>query len=345
MRILILTQTVNRQDSVLGFFHRWIEEFAKNAEQVSVVALGVGEYSFPENVVVKSLGKESGVGKLRRIFNFYAYAWTLRKEYDVVFVHMNPEYVVLGGLLWRLLGKKIVLWYTHKSVTVSLRVATFLAHSITTASKESFRIPSKKIVVTGHGIDTTLFSFNPHDFSTPLHLVAVGRISPAKDQLLLLKAMALCKEKKIPVHLFIVGLPLTPRDYTYQKALEVYVEKNALHSVVSFVGSKSQNKLADFLPGMDILLHASTTGSLDKVVLEALAVGVVPITSNNACGEVLGEYQSLLSFMEGNALSLVEALERVRGVSNIRELQTALHMSVVRKHELSTLIPRILKSI
>ncbi len=38
-RILIVTQTVDTQDPVLGFFVRWIEEFAKHAEELTVICL------------------------------------------------------------------------------------------------------------------------------------------------------------------------------------------------------------------------------------------------------------------------------------------------------------------
>src|SRR3989338_44123 len=60
MRILIVTQAVDSADSDLGFFHRWIEEFAKRFERVIVICLKEGQHRLPENVSVYSLGKESG---------------------------------------------------------------------------------------------------------------------------------------------------------------------------------------------------------------------------------------------------------------------------------------------
>ena len=38
MRLLIFTQRVDREDENLGSFHRWIEEFAKHFDSVSVIA-------------------------------------------------------------------------------------------------------------------------------------------------------------------------------------------------------------------------------------------------------------------------------------------------------------------
>ena len=58
MKLLIITQKVDINDPVLGFFHRWLEEFAKHYEFVTVICLEKGEHRLPENVKVLSLGKE-----------------------------------------------------------------------------------------------------------------------------------------------------------------------------------------------------------------------------------------------------------------------------------------------
>jgi len=113
MKLLIITQVIDKNHPVLGFFHRWVEEFAKHAEHIHVIALQTGEYHLPENVTVHSLGKERGEGKLRQFFSFWSLLFSLRKKYDAVFVHMNPEYIVLHGWWWRRTGKRLALSYTH----------------------------------------------------------------------------------------------------------------------------------------------------------------------------------------------------------------------------------------
>ena len=60
MKLLITTQAVDTDDPVLGFFVRWIEEFAKHAERVEVVCLREGKHGLPPNVRVHSLGKKNG---------------------------------------------------------------------------------------------------------------------------------------------------------------------------------------------------------------------------------------------------------------------------------------------
>ena len=141
MKLLIITQKVDRNDPILGFFHRWIIEFAKHFESIAVICLFEGEHNLPANVKVLSLGKEEGGARisktLRYIVRFYNYIWRERKNYDAVFVHMNPIYVVLGGVLWRMWKKKISLWYTHKSVDLKLRAAEKFVHFIFTASRST----------------------------------------------------------------------------------------------------------------------------------------------------------------------------------------------------------------
>ena len=55
MKLLILTQVVDKEDHFLGFFHKWIEEFSKNYENITVICLKKGKYDLPNNIKVLSL--------------------------------------------------------------------------------------------------------------------------------------------------------------------------------------------------------------------------------------------------------------------------------------------------
>jgi len=268
MRLLICTQAVDQHNPILGFFHRWIEEFAKQCDEVVVVAQRTGVYSLPKNVAVYSLGKEEGLSRPAQILRFYRLIWKHRKEYDAVLVHMSPEYVMAGGLLWRLLGKKIMLWYTHKDVSWRLRVAALFSHRIFTASKESFRLANKKVQIMGHGIDTDFFMPDPQipreDF-----LLSVGRLMPSKRHDLAIKAAAAAKK---PLHIAGNGPD--------QAKLQELAKEMGVNA--SFLGGISQEALRNEYRHATLLLHYSETGSLDKVVLEALACGLSIRTADPA---------------------------------------------------------------
>jgi glycosyltransferase involved in cell wall biosynthesis len=308
MRLLICTQAVDLDDPVLGFFHRWIVEFASHCESVQVICLREGRHNLPANVRVRSLGKEKIassfelrasskiVARLQYTLRFYTNIWQLRHEYDVVFVHMNPQYVVLGGLVWRWWGKTIGLWYVHRHVTFMLRIAEKVTHFVFTAAQESFAISSTKVHIVGHGIDTARF-VRDHDFRMPIttpRIVSVGRVTPIKNLDIAIRAVGLLRDQGIQAHLDVVGEPITPHDVTYKQSLESLVHELTLESYVSFVGPVHNDQVPAVYAQHDLSLNLSPTGGIDKAVLESMAGGVPAIVSNEAFRTYVGTYADML---------------------------------------------------
>lgn len=265
MRLLIVTQAVDLDDPVLGFFHRWIEEFAKHYDNVEVICLRAGRFALPQHTSVHEIGRGN---KLARSIRFLRLSWSLRKQYDHVFVHMNPEYVVLSGLMWRAMGKTVGLWYVHKSVTIYLRIAALFVHRIFSASRESIRIKSKKIQITGHGIDTDFFTPDA-TISRTENLLSVGRLMHSKRHDLAIREAA-----KLNKSIRIAG------DGPLRAELEALSKELGVDSV--FLGGISQTQLRDEYRRAAMLIHRSETGSLDKVVLEAAVCGCPVDTADAA---------------------------------------------------------------
>lgn len=163
MKLLICTQTLDTKHPILGFFHRWVQEFATYYDEVHVVCLNEGTHSLPANVFVHTLGKEKGGGRILYLLRFYRHVFLLRNKYDHVFVHMNPEYVVLAGLFWRVWRKRIMQWYSHRSITLWLRISAMLSHLIFSTTPHAMRLQSSKVQFVGHGIDLDAFVLaRPH---------------------------------------------------------------------------------------------------------------------------------------------------------------------------------------
>ncbi|QQR50450.1 glycosyltransferase family 4 protein [Candidatus Nomurabacteria bacterium] len=291
MKLLIITQVVDSTDPSLGFFHAWILEFAKTYEKVTVICLKKGTFDLPKNVQVLSLGKEDSISKFHYLRRFYKYIWQYRKEYDTVFVHMNPVYVILGWKVWFLLGKKISLWYTHKSVDLKLRLATFLVNIIFTASTESFRIKSKKVKIVGHGIDMTLFSpaLEPLSYQSTesFKILVVGRLSSIKRNDRIIDAIIEVTKKGIRVGLVFVGEAITANDIKCKKFLEEKASFVNPPNAITFAGGKAHDAIPRYLQNSHLFVTMSDTGSLDKALLEALAMGVPVLVTNPAGVEVL----------------------------------------------------------
>ncbi len=333
MKLLVTTQIVDKTDSNLGFFHTWLTELAKKVDSLTVICLQKREYNLPSNVKVLSLGKESGAGKVKRGLNFYKYIWTERKNYEAVFVHMNPEYIILGWKLWWLLGKKTLLWYTHKAVNLRLRLATMVVNKIFTASETSFRLKTKKLQVVGHGIDTDLFDLKDASAASNKKLLWVGRISPVKD----LETVVLSLKKiEKDFTLDIVGEPIQKKDKEYLSVIKDLVKKLGLEYRVSFVGAKKYQDLPEIYKKHSILVHTSRTGSLDKVVLEALATGLWVISSS----EAYGYFANSVDKFEPNQVD-----ELARKIEEVLQKNSGLNIdgraSVVAKHNLKNVIDKI----
>lgn len=338
MKILIITQKIDRNDSVLGFFCRWVEEFSKHCEQVTVIALGEGTHNLPKNVRVFSLGKERGASRIGYLYNFYRLIWHERKNYDVVFIHMNPEYVILGGILWKILRKKIALWYTHKVVSWYLRVAEKLSNDIFTASKESFRLSSEKLHITGHGIDTDLFSPAPV-LPVEMIILNVGRISRTKQQLDAIKIFEHILKISPGSSLHIVGNPLLVDDKDYRDEIQAYISLHGLGERISLLGAIPNYKMPDIYRHASVLINLSRTGSLDKDVLEAIACGVPAVTTNEAFQSMLGPY-GLFVTDPGDPLVVAKAIVNASGKD-----MAMLVGRVRNEHSLSTLIIKIMNQL
>lgn len=342
MRLLIITQKVDINDGILGFFHRWILEFAKYYEFITVIALQVGEYNLPENVKVLSLGKEKSgekpfFARLKYIFNFYKYIWRERKNYDAVFAHMNPVYVVLGGCFWRLWNKKIGLWYTHKSVDMKLRIAEKLTNRIFTASEKSFRLKSKKVYVVGHGIDAEKFESRKLKVENEkINILHIGRVSSVKNIHLFVKFAEILKQKGASFQISIVGDAVMEKDKKYLDEIRKTVKNKNLENYFNFIGPVSHTGTTKFYKTNDIFINLSDTGSLDKAALEAMVSGIQVLISNEAFADILPDENKTTKDPE----RIAKDIERIANI----EPNRALRDYVLREHNLVNLILAIVKT-
>ncbi|MFZ2253459.1 MAG: glycosyltransferase family 4 protein [Minisyncoccia bacterium] len=344
MRVLIVTQVIDKNHSILGFFHRWVEEFAKNCEEVHVVCLYEGEHTLPSNVIIHSLGKnKKEVSSFRYGLRLLKFSWLLRKKYDTVFAHMNPEYVIVGGILWRLLGKEVRFWYAHGAVTAKLYVATFLANIVFTSTQGGFRIVSKKVRVIGQGIDIGHFS-ELSDQKGKLNLrrlVTVGRITESKRIETLLRAVLLLREEAMPCTLTIIGGPSTSAEEKYLAELKDYVQQHALSDYVIFAGAKTQVLLPSALRESSVFVSDGATGSLDKTLLESAACGLIVISSNQSFKQVILDELPETVFEPQDHVGLATCIRNLaqHDISHILNTQRRL---LVESNTISNLVTQII---
>lgn len=349
MRLLVITQKVDVDDSNLGFFHIWLEKLAERVEQLFVICLQKGEYKLPNNVTVLSLGKEQrSVSSVRYAIRFYSCLWRLRGKYDNIFVHMNPEYAILAGWYWRFSGKKVLLWYVHKAVNFRLWLAEKFVTKIFTASKESFRLPSKKVEVVGHGIPVENFSnilISPP--AGRLAILSVGRISATKKHVLIVQAIDILRKKldHVTIVFRIIGSTLTREDKNTAAILSSKLNGEGHSAVVIGVNSTFYSEMPKAYQEADLLVHASDTGSIDKVVLEALAAGRIVVTSSEAYAALVDDQLEgvVYRFHPGDCQELAKTIEKIYQSGILNTIPNKQGIDYVRQHHnLDSLITKII---
>lgn len=358
MRFLIITQKIDENDAVLGFMHGWISEFAKQSDGVVALCLEKGKVDLPKNVRVFSLGKEQDADRrgqsrgqtrtrMKYLWRFVRYIVQTRKEYDTVFVHMNPEYIALGGLFWKLWGKTVVLWYAHKSVPWHLRVALRFADIVFTSTESGFRLNSKKVRVVGQGIDVEKFKNQKSKIKIEdeaFKIMTVGRITPAKDYETLIDAVEIARAKIAqPIAVSIVGPTSLASDELYLKNLKEKIDRKNLSEIFTFDGPIANKDLPARLNQADLFVNMGHTGSLDKAVPEAMSSSLPILTCNEAFTEVLGPFARVLMYPKRDSSALADKIVEMAGYSQEErnELGERLRNIVVQSHGLPAFVKKI----
>lgn len=334
MNLLICTQKVDRNDPILGFFHRWIEEFSKEFEKISVICLEKGEYDLPKNVQVFSLGKEEGKSKAKYIFNFYKYIWGERKNYDSIFVHMNQEYVLLGSFLWKAWGKKTVMWRNHHYGNFLTKIAMLLSDILMCTSKYSFTARTSKTKIMPVGIDTNLFQDKKNN-RIKNSVLFISRISPIKKPDLLIDSIFVLSKNKKNLKVSVVGDP-AKEDKNFYDSLKKKVNKLYIYNIFSFVDSVPNHKTINIYNQHEVFINLSTSGMYDKTIFEAMACGCLVLSTNKNLVEEIDEMFVLNSEKPDYIASKIEAIFSLSEEQK-RKYRNILIEYTDRKHSLINL--------
>jgi glycosyltransferase involved in cell wall biosynthesis len=299
MKLLICTQAIDENDPLLGFFVRWVKELAERFDYIEIICLRKGAHTLPNNVRIHTLGR----GRYMRILRLEQLAWTLRSRYDTVFVHMNPEYVVVAGLLWKLLKKRVALWYNHPADNLRLRMATLFVARVFHTSPYAATAGLSKARQMPVGIDTVLFAPQPVPrVRTALYMQ--GRIMPSKRVEVALAALRLVRKEIPGVTLTLVG----PEDPVYARQLKERFSDLIGDKAVEFLGPRKNSETSRFYSAHGIVVNLAASGHFDKSVFEGMACETPAVVSSQAFNQLVPLEWIVL---ENDAPALAEALIRL----------------------------------
>lgn len=367
-RLLVFNLATDADDQLLSFTTGWVNRLAAHYDALDVITMRAGRLEVAGNVRVFSVGKERGYSEARRTLEFYRLLRARLSEgpYVACFAHMMPLFAMMGAPLLRLYGVPITLWYTHRNPHWTVRAAVPLVRRAVTATPDSFPVPTKKLRVLGHGIDTEFFSpdLTPQP---PLHgergsapitqaihpspewagseiynVVHVARLMPIKRQDTLIHAVAAVPGTRA----VLVGDVPPDQDTAYPGTLATLAAELGAEDRVTFAGAQSATGVRDAYRSAFAAVNLSPPGLFDKAALEAMACAVPTIVTNPAFDDLLGEDVALLRIRDADDVDgLIERLRTLQAMPATERAALGGHLRerIIATHSLKVFIPRLIR--
>jgi len=348
MRLLIITQKYDINDSNLGIFIDWWNRLAQKFQKIYILALEKRSDPTMSNMEVISMGKEKDTGFFGKVCGFYSGLFKTIGKIDAILVHMIPKYVILAAPVAIIYRKPIYMWYTGVSLHWPLRLAVLFCEKIFTAHEAAMRVNTKKRIITGHGIDVDKFKIKNEKLkiNNEITILSVGRITPSKGHDCIIRAIADLTQSGYNIKLKIIGAVIQNYHQKYFESLKNLAKDLKINEKVEFLGSVFYGKMPEYFQNADILINAVPFGGLDKVVLEAMSAGVVPLTSNGAFSDVFPEdIAQDFVFKEGDSEDLKNKLKNIldKKLYQDETLRRELRNIIVQNHNLDELIFKMAK--
>ena len=335
-KLIVVTQQVDPASAVLGATVPKLRALAERVEELVVLTDSAAEGALPDNVTIRTFNACRRARRGMRFESALARELSRRPRPSAVLAHMCPIYAVLAAPLARPTGVKVLLWFTHWRRSALLSTATRASSKVLSVDKRTFPIKTRKLVAIGHGIDVSDLPCvkRPED-REPFTLLALGRTSPAKGLVTILRAV----EQVPEVRLRIVGPSLTEEERMHRIALDRLVIELGLLDRVDISGPVPRQAIPSLYADVDTLVNDMREGAADKVVYEAAATCLPVIASNHAFDTLLPER---LRFEHGNPESLADAIRFVLEADR-QALGRTLHGTVTREHSVDVWADRVVE--
>ena len=311
MRLLIIMQTVDRKDSAMGFYHGWIAELAKHFEFITIFALKIGEHALPENVTVIPLRPWGYRARLRTALRVLFLTWKHRRTYDVVFVHMNQEYSLVAGWLFKLLGKRVYMWRNHYAGNILTDISALFCDKIFYTSKSSYTARYKNARQMPVGVDVGSCHLDEPIVRVPQSILFLGRFDVSKRPDLVVEALGKIARRSISFTATFVGGP-SDLASTFPKEVEARARELDIADRVTFVGPVANTDTYRSYRSHAIYVNCGKSGMLDKSLFKSIACGCLPVFTSADMAEIIG---SEFAYTDGDIDDLAKHLESALALS------------------------------
>ncbi len=343
-RVLYLFNlSTDRNNQILNFTWDWIEEFAKNFQQVRVYTTHKGNTDSNANIQITELGGGSLRSRARAIFRLFVALRTILNESQkpLVFHHMSVNTAVIIGLPLKLAGIRQGLWYSHSAGSLKLRVAVKFVFKVFSSTPSAFPFESKKCEFIGHGIRVEDFRQDPvRSAKAEFRILSIGRIAPIKN---LEKIIQAIYELGNPIKRVTFIGPTHEKDTEYKNMLVTLGAKCGIE--VDIQDSTERSSIPKIL-GQHGIFFTGTPKSTDKAAIEAAISGCYILSENFDTQTIVG----MKAFWEQNnreSLSLKNQLEYIltRPPELVVKDRKGIQDIAMENNNISKLVVRITESL
>jgi glycosyltransferase involved in cell wall biosynthesis len=336
VRLVFVTQQVDPGHPALAATVPMLRALAGQVDGVVVLADRALPEVLPANCLVRSFGARARAGRGLKFEAALSAELARRPRPSAVVAHMCPIYAVLAAPLARPLGVKVLLWYTHWSVSRTLWLAERLSNAVLSVDRRTFPLDSPKVQGIGHGIDLSEFSCSDvGPGHADLRAIALGRYSQAKGLEVVLRGLRLALDDGLDARLELYGPALNPDERAHRRELERLVQELELERRVKLGHAVLRSGVPELLSRADVLVNNMRAGATDKVVYEACASCTPAIASNPAFDSLLPDE---LRFEREDPRALADRLLALgaQRAEQRRELGRTLRERVAASHSVES---------
>jgi len=334
VKLVVVTQQVDPGDPVLGATVPKLRALAARVDELVVLADSAVEGALPANCRVRLFRAPRRAGRGLR-FEAALAAELARGRPAALLAHMCPIYAVLAAPLARPLGVDVILWFTHWRRSRLLAAAARLSTTVLSVDERTFPLRTKKLVAIGHGIDVSELPCVERPPRTRLTLLALGRTSPAKGLVTLVRAVGKVPDARLLVH----GPSLTEEERTHKMALERLVIAEGVLDRVDIRGPVPRDGVPGLYAEVDALVNDMREGATDKVVFEA-AASCLPVVASNPAFDTL--LPAELRFPHGDVDACATAIGRLHDLDR-NAVGRALREIVLAEHSVEHWADRVVE--
>jgi heptosyltransferase-2 len=208
---------------------------------------------------------------------------------------------------------------------------------------EPLSTPRQRLGVIPWGVDPQTFLPGAQQESEGIRILYVGQIMPHKGVLTLIDALSWIREKH-PTVKFTLNLAGGSVDPAYEEKVRITVRDRNLSPMVTFLGPKPREEVANLYRAHDILAFSSLWDEPFAItVLEAMASGMAIVaTRTGGTPEAIQDSQNGLLVEAGRPEPLGEAIVRLAGDAKLRQqLGEAARKTIISEFTLSHMEEKI----